>query len=255
MQRPTTLPMLCPMVRPIMRIVAVLLTCLMALPYGVWAQQKPVAALGRVAVLGEVTEGQKRILTNRVESFLSGRYELISEDEYLAAEEEAFLELEEEECTEEACVRLIQEILQVERLFILQIIREEELTQISMTLYRADTRRVVEDICEECSIGQLYRQVEGLAQRLMDEDFDLGAVVRGPVEEEEGPALRGAVEPEPEAVAEEEDEGGIPWWVWVLGAVGIAGLAALAGDSGGGGGGGGGGCPSSDGCGSVDVSW
>ncbi|MCH8884664.1 MAG: hypothetical protein IIA41_14365, partial [SAR324 cluster bacterium] len=48
------------------RCMAVLLAALMALPFGVLAQDRPIAALGRVAVLGEISEGQRKIITNRV---------------------------------------------------------------------------------------------------------------------------------------------------------------------------------------------
>ena len=72
------------------------------------AQQKPVAALGRVSAVGTITETQLLILGNQVEGFLSGHYQLISQQHYQAAEEEAFAALDAKQCTEQTCVRLIQ---------------------------------------------------------------------------------------------------------------------------------------------------
>ena len=153
------------------RLCSLILASLLATAWAAWSQEKPIAALGRVAVLGDISEGEKRIIANRIETFLSRSYDLISEEKFLAAEEEAFQTLEFDECTEDICVRLIQEILQVERLFILQIIREAELTQLSLVLYRSDSRRIEEDVCRECSITQLHAQAENLARLLIDEDL------------------------------------------------------------------------------------
>ncbi|MCZ6552444.1 MAG: hypothetical protein O7A67_01465, partial [SAR324 cluster bacterium] len=117
------------------RFILIALLAIAVIPLVAWGQEKPVAALGRVAVIGEISEGEKAIITNRLEKFLAARFQLVSEEEYLRAEDEAFLSLEEEECTEEACVRRIQEILQVDNLFILQIIREQDVTQLTLTLF------------------------------------------------------------------------------------------------------------------------
>ena len=150
----------------------------------VWGQEKPQAALGRVAALGEISEGEKRIILNRAETFLSRRYDLVSQIDYEAAEEEAFAQLEADQCTEEACIRIIQEILQVERFFILQIIREGTFTQLSLSLYKLDSRRIEEAMCENCTINDLHARMEGLANRLIGEDLGAAAPpVAAPVPE------------------------------------------------------------------------
>ena len=64
------------------------------------------------------------------------------ENEYERAEERAFQELDYEECTEEQCIKLIQEMLQVENMFFLQLIRENDDTQVSLTLIDLD-RKIV----------------------------------------------------------------------------------------------------------------
>ncbi len=179
------------------------------------AQDKPVAALGRVASLGEVSEAQKSIITNRLEGILSKSYDLVSQEQYLKAEQAAFDALDLEKCTEEECIRKIQEILQVERLFLLQIIREADFTQLTLNLVRLDSKRVVEGVCEKCSIGQLYERIEELAQELISQDIRESAqeLVAG---QPAGPLPQ----------AQPEEEGGFPWWGWALIGVGVAALAA-----------------------------
>ncbi|MCH8843163.1 MAG: hypothetical protein IID61_09315 [SAR324 cluster bacterium] len=142
--------------------------------------EKPVAALARVAVLGDISEVQQRILATRVESFLSDRFELISQEEYQAAEDAAFASLDLDQCTEETCIRVIQDFLQVERLFFLQVLREGSFTVLSITLYTGDTRRTVDDTCDNCSISQLYSKVEILALRLIGEEAPVAAAPEPP---------------------------------------------------------------------------
>jgi len=133
------------------------------------AQEKPVAALGRIAVLGEISEVQKKIIYTRAESILSRAYDLISREQYARAEEAAFKSLDLSQCTEEQCIRKIQELLQVERLFVLQILREQELTQLTLTLIRADSKRVVEQVCRKCDLAELYDEIEELVAALIQE--------------------------------------------------------------------------------------
>ncbi|MCH7477634.1 MAG: hypothetical protein IIA14_05995, partial [SAR324 cluster bacterium] len=116
------------------------------------AQELPVAALARISALGKISEVQKRIIFTRVESKLSLTYDLISQEQYARAEEAAFESLDLAQCTEEQCIRKIQEILQVDRLFVLQILAGEGLTQLSLNLIREDSKRVVESICENCTL-------------------------------------------------------------------------------------------------------
>ena len=118
------------------RAVALLPAALLLLPLLALAQEKPEAALGRVATLGEVSEAQKKIITNRLEGSLPKFYDLVSQEQYARAEEEAFKSLDLAQCTAEQCIRKIQELLQVDRLFVLQIIREEQVTQLTLNLVR-----------------------------------------------------------------------------------------------------------------------
>ena len=141
---------------------AFLLIALVALPPLYLAQEKPQAALGRVAALGEISETQKKIILTRVESQLSKAYDLISQEQFARAEEAAFASLDLAQCTEEQCIRKIQEILQVGRLFVLQVLREGTFTQLSLTLVGLDDRVVKADSCDNCSISALNAKVGGL---------------------------------------------------------------------------------------------
>ena len=197
--------------------IALFLAALLLLPPFalVQGQEKPVAALGRVATLGEVSEAQKKIIINRLEGFLSNFYDLVSQAQYARAEEEAFAALDLEQCTEEQCIRKIQELLQVDRLFILQIIREEEITQLTLNLVREDSKRVVEKICDRCSITQLYGEINALTRQLIAED--LGVDIKELIAAQPSAPVQ--------AIQPEEDEG-LPLWVWIVGGLALAGLAA-----------------------------
>ena len=130
------------------------------------ASEKPDAALTPVGALGDISEIEKRVLFFRLQSELSKHYRLVPQEEYARAEERAFRELEAAKCTEEQCIRRIQDILQVERLFVLQVIRERTFTQIVLTLVRRADKIVRDDTCESCSIAQLHGRVEALVGQL-----------------------------------------------------------------------------------------
>ena len=155
-------------------IAAVTATALLA-PASLPAQeQRPVAALGRVAAIGDISDGEKAIIYKRVERFLTERFDLISQEEYLAAEEAAFAALDADECTEENCVRLIREYLQIDLLFAIQIIREQSLTQLSITSFSGESRQVSERAFHTCQNAAPFRT------RPMQNFADCQATGRGP---------------------------------------------------------------------------
>ena len=187
----------------------------------VWAQEKPVAAIGRVATLGDVKRSQKRIIANRLETVLSESYDLISQQQYEKAEEAAFDQLDLDQCTEEECIRKIQELLQVDRLFILQIIREPEITQLTLNLMKTDAKRTADAVCEDCSTAELYEKIDELARKLVAQDVRESA-------QEFALAQPAGLVPQQQF---EEEESTLPWWGWLLIGVGVIGLAAAAGSS------------------------
>ena len=144
-------------------------------------QDKKDAALAPVGALGKVSKGEIKILLNQMESELSKNYALISQQEFIRAQLRVFEELEAEECTEEACIRKIQELLQVDRLFSLQIIREGKLAQITLTLSREDDKIVRTAKCVECDIIQLNEQVSKLVGAVVIADLGAEAAKGGEV--------------------------------------------------------------------------
>ena len=132
--------------------------------------QKPEAIVAPVSGIGNISEGEKGIIFNTLQSELSGLYQLVPQDDYEKAEERAFQEIEKEKCTADQCIRLIQEYLQVERFFVLQIIREGGLAQLSLTLMREDDKLVKLQTCEHCSIAGLNAKVSGLVSAMVTAD-------------------------------------------------------------------------------------
>ncbi|MCH7477493.1 MAG: hypothetical protein IIA14_05275 [SAR324 cluster bacterium] len=132
--------------------------------------EKPDAALTPVAALGDISEVEKAIIFNGLQSSLTKFYKLVSQEDYARAEEAAFAELELEQCTEEQCIRKIQELLQVERLFNLQILRQQQLTQLSLTLVREADRIVRNDTCVDCGAIDLFKRVQLLVVAVTEAD-------------------------------------------------------------------------------------
>lgn len=130
-------------------------------------EEKPQAAVSPLASLGEISEVQKKIVFNTLLAGLSRHYDLISQEQFLEAQESAFDELEAQECTEEQCIRKIQELLQVENLFVLEFLREDDDTQLTLTLIDLDKKTIKSDYCIECDTPTLNKRVLGLIAKLV----------------------------------------------------------------------------------------
>ena len=138
-----------------------------------WAQEKMPAALAPMGALGEFSEMEKQIIFNSLQESLSTYYLLASQKSFEAAQEKAFEELDYEECTEDQCFALIQQILQVDNLFLFSMTREGTFNQLSLTRVDLDSQRLVRTaICEDCGIGDLNSKVDGLVQKIYEEDRD-----------------------------------------------------------------------------------
>lgn len=116
--------------------------------------------------IGEISSSQKMIITNKFIDDLSNDYDLVSQEKYDKAEEQAFQELNYEECTEEQCIRLIQEMLQVENMYKLELIREGKDTQINLTLIDLDKKLLKSHYCESCKTPDLIKSVSKLYKDL-----------------------------------------------------------------------------------------
>ena len=117
--------------------------------------------------LGDVSDTRKKILQNTLEDELKEHFMLISQERFEEAQEKAFEELDYEECTEDQCIIKIQEMLQVENVFHLEVIGEGSDTQLSLSWRTLDEKRKETEYCEGCKTKELNEKVNGLVQKLI----------------------------------------------------------------------------------------
>jgi len=162
-----------------------------------FAQEKQKACLAPMGALGDFSEMQKQIIFNSLQESLSTQYVLASQKAFEAAQTQAFDELEYDECTEDQCFALIQQILQVDNLFLFNMTREGNFTQLSLTRVDLDSQRLVRtSSCVECNIEQLNNNVNELVLKIFEEDQISTAGTK--IKQEPLP------EPEPEPTTEPE---------------------------------------------------
>ena len=185
------------------------------------------AALAPMGALGEFSEMEKQIIFNSLQESLSTYYLLASQKSFEAAQEKAFEELDYEECTEDQCFALIQQILQVDNLFLFSMTREGTFNQLSLTRVDLDSQRLVRTaICEDCGIGDLNSKVDGLVQEIYEEDrdsFEENLVTSN----EEEPETEITSEPEPVAESVVSSKKAETSKVWHYTAGGITVISAL----------------------------
>ena len=163
-----------------------------------YAQEKGMAALTPMGALGKFSEMEKQIIFNSLQESLSTRYTLSSQKSYEAAETQAFEELDYDECTEDQCFALIQQILQVDNLFLFNMTREGNFTQLSLTRVDLDSQRLVRtSSCADCNIEQLNTKVEELVMKLIAEDQIAIAGTKITPEPKPDPEPTPKLEPEP----------------------------------------------------------
>jgi len=125
------------------------------------------AALAPMGALGNFSEVEKQILFNALQENLSIHYSLVSQQRFETAQEQAFDELEAEECTEDQCFAKIQELLQVENLFIFSIAKDNTYTQLSLTRVDIDGQRTVRTaLCKQCNLEELNAKTADLVQSI-----------------------------------------------------------------------------------------
>ena len=107
------------------------------------------------------------MLEKTLESKLDDYFDIVPKELFEEAQEQAFQEMDSDECTEERCIAMIQEILQVPNAFQLILMVEEEDTQISLTWSDMEKKRVEENYCEGCKTKELRNMIEELVVRLV----------------------------------------------------------------------------------------
>ena len=128
---------------------------------------KPQTIIIPTGSLGEMSESIIKILEKTLESKLDDYFAIVPKELFEEAQEQAFEELEYDECTEDQCIRMIQELLQIENAFKMDLIFDEGDTQISITWNDQEQKRVEEDYCEGCKTKELRNMIGGLVEKLV----------------------------------------------------------------------------------------
>jgi hypothetical protein len=119
--------------------------------------------------MGDVSDTRKQILQNTLEDELKSHFRLVPQEKYEEVLEKVFEELEFEECNEDTCIMRIQEMLQVENVFHLQVIGEGKDTQLSLGWRTFDEKRKEEEFCERCGTRELREMIGGMVEKLVGE--------------------------------------------------------------------------------------
>ena len=112
--------------------------------------ERPETIVIPVGTLGDISDSRKQIIQNTLSQELTKYFRLVPQDKFEEAQEKVFEELDYEECTEDQCIMMIKEILQVENVFSLQIVAEDGDTQLSLTWVGLDEKKIVTDYCKGC---------------------------------------------------------------------------------------------------------
>jgi len=129
--------------------------------------EKPKTIIIPTGSIGKIQKSRVLILEKALESKLDDHFSIVPKEIFEEAKEEAFKELEEDECTEDQCVMKIQEILQVENAFKMELTIEEGDTHVSLTWNNQENKRVEENFCVDCNTKQLRKMIGGLVDKLV----------------------------------------------------------------------------------------
>ena len=129
--------------------------------------ERPETIIIPVSSLGDVPEVRKQILQNTLTDELKKYFRIVPQEKYEQVLEQVFEELEYEECSEDTCIMMVQEMLQVENVFNLQVLGEDKDTQLNLTWRTLDEKKNETDVCLGCGTFQLNDKVRGLVEKLV----------------------------------------------------------------------------------------
>jgi len=135
--------------------------------FSVKAQIKPTAMLLPIYFVDLDKKSLQGSLNNFVKTELSNYYDLKSEKEVEQARDAAVDQISSENCTEEACVKVMGELLDVEYTFSLEIIDTGEgwdLSVVRQDMDRVTSRR--NELCNECSLSKARKSLAGILTAL-----------------------------------------------------------------------------------------
>ncbi len=131
------------------------------------AQIKPTAMLLPIYFVDLDKKSLQGSLNNFVKTELSNYYDLKSEKEVEQARDAAVGQISSENCTEEACVKVMGELLDVEYTFSLEIIDTGEGWDLSVVRQDIDSvtsRR--NELCNDCSLSKARKSLAGILTAL-----------------------------------------------------------------------------------------
>ena len=129
--------------------------------------ERPETIIVPVSSLGGVDGVRKQILQNTLTDELKKYFRIVPQEKYEQVLEQVFEELEYEECTEDQCIMMVQEMLQVENVFNLQVLGENKDTQLNLTWRTLDEKKNVTDVCLGCGTFQLNDKIRRLIEKLV----------------------------------------------------------------------------------------
>ena len=119
--------------------------------------------------MGDVSDTRKQILENTLTNELKKHFRIVPQEKYEQVLEQVFEELEYEECSEDTCIMRVQEMLQVENVFNLQVIGEGKDSQLNLKWITLDEKKNETDYCEGCNTKKLNDKVRVLVEKLVGE--------------------------------------------------------------------------------------
>ena len=131
--------------------------------------ERPETIIIPVSSMGDVSDTRKQILQNTLTDELKKHFRIVPQEKYEQVLEQVFEELEYEECSEDTCIMRVQEMLQVENVFNLQVIGEGNDSQLNLKWITLDEKKNEEDFCEGCGTGELRKMIVGLVEKLVGE--------------------------------------------------------------------------------------
>jgi hypothetical protein len=132
--------------------------------------ERPETIIVPVSSLGDVSEVRKQILHNTLTNELKKHFRIVPQEKYEQVLEQVFEELEYEECSEDTCIMRVQEMLQVENVFNLQVIGEGNDSQLNLKWITLDEKKNEEDYCKGCGTFELREMIGGLVEKLVGEE-------------------------------------------------------------------------------------
>jgi len=152
-----------------MRLILILISILLLSSPLFGQSERPETIIIPVSGIGDVSNTRKLILENTLTDELKKHFRIVPQEKYEQVLEQVFEELEYEECSEDTCIMRIQEMLQVENVFNLQIIGEGKDSQLNLKWITLDEKRNETDVCLGCGTFQLNDKVRGLVEKLVGE--------------------------------------------------------------------------------------